>query len=125
GVESACMVKPRRPVDIYVRVSRKGSREFFNAPEDQEREARAFAEREGIPLTGVVLQDIDKSGGTLERPALSEARQRVEDGRSGGIVVAYLSRLSRETAQGLDLLREITADGGAVYAPNLPDHTTA
>ena len=119
------MVKPRRPVDIYVRVSRKGARENLIAPEDQEREARRFAEAEGIRLSGVVLEDIDKSGGTLERPGLREARSRVEEGASGGIIVAYLSRLSRETRQGLALLEEITAAGGAVYAPNLPDYTTA
>jgi hypothetical protein len=41
------------------------------------------------------------------------------------VIVAYMSRLSRETRQGLALLEEITAAGGAVYAPNLPDYTTA
>jgi DNA invertase Pin-like site-specific DNA recombinase len=119
------MVKPRRPVDIYVRVSRRGGRENFIAAKDQEAIARKFAESEGIPLTEVVLQDIDHPGGTLDRPGLNEARGRVEAGQSGGVIVAYMSRLSRETRQGLALLEEITAAGGAVYAPNLPDYTTA
>src|SRR5690349_75883 len=103
------MVKPRHPVDVYVRVSRRGARENFIAPDEQEREARRFAETEGIRLSGRVLQDIDQSGGTLDRPALIEARKRVENGESGGIIVAYLSRLTRETRQGLALLDEITA----------------
>ena len=39
--------------------------------------------------------------------------------------MAYLSRATRDTAQGLTLLDEITSAGGAVYAPNLPDYTNA
>src|SRR5262245_56273764 len=112
------------PVDIYVRVSRVAGREHLTSPEYQEREARAFARSRGLKI-GRVLTDIDRSGGTMERPALKEARQRVKDRRSGGIVAAYLSRASRDTRQGLDLLDEITRAGGAVYAPNLPDYTTA
>src|SRR5262245_1975702 len=115
-----------RPVDIYVRVSRKGARvdERFHSPADQERDARAFAERRGLRVAEVIT-DIDKSGGTLERPGLQEALARVQAGQSGGIVVAYLSRLTRETSQGLGLLEDIRETGGEVYAPNLSDHTTA
>lgn len=51
--------------------------------------------------------------------------RRVESGQSGGVVVAYLSRLSRDTFQGLALLEQVRAAGGHVYAPNLPDYTTA
>jgi DNA invertase Pin-like site-specific DNA recombinase/ribosomal protein L34E len=118
------VVKPKLPIDIYVRVSRKGAREHLISPEDQEREARAFAHSHGIAV-GEVLRDIDHSGGTLDRPSLQEALRRVESRESGGIVVAYLSRASRDTQQGLDLLDRITAAGGAVFAPNLPDYTTA
>src|SRR5215211_4385573 len=97
------MVKPTLPVDIYVRVSRLGSREHLTSPGDQEREARAFALAQGLTV-GEVLTDLDHSGGTLDRPGLTEALARVEERRSGGIVVAYLSRASRDTRQGLDLL---------------------
>jgi site-specific DNA recombinase len=41
------------------------------------------------------------------------------------LIVAYLSRASRDTRQGLDFLDQVTRAGGAVYAPNLPDYTTA
>jgi DNA invertase Pin-like site-specific DNA recombinase len=115
---------PALPVDIYVRVSRVGKRENLTSPEDQERDARAFAAGHGLEV-GKVIRDIDQSGGKLERPGLSEARARIAAGRSGGIVVAYLSRATRDTAQGLTLLDEITRAGGAVYAPNLPDYTNA
>lgn len=112
------------PVDLYVRVSRVGGRENMISPEEQERDARAFAERRGLKVAEV-FTDLDRSGGTLKRPELQKALARVRAGASAGIVVAYLSRLSRETSQGLGLLEEIREAGGDVYAPNLSDHTTA
>lgn len=112
------------PVDVYVRVSRVGGREHMISPEEQERDARAFAERRGLRV-GQVFTDLDRSGGTLERPELQKALARVEAGQSGGIVVAYLSRLTRETSQGLGLLEAVREAGGEVYAPNLSDHTSA
>lgn len=118
------MVKPTKPVDVYVRVSRVGGREHLMSPEEQERDARNFASSHGLAV-GKVLTDLDKSGGTLARPGLQEALERVERKVSGGIVVAYLSRASRDTRQGLDLLDAITRTGGVVFAPNLPDYTTA
>jgi site-specific DNA recombinase len=117
------MVTPTLPVDIYTRSSRAG--EGSTSLEQQEQEARAFARTHGLTI-GRVLHDRTKSSSaTLRRPVLEEARRRVRAGESGGIVVAYLSRASRDTRQGLELLETITRDGGAVYAPNLPDYTTA
>jgi DNA invertase Pin-like site-specific DNA recombinase len=115
---------PALPVDIYVRVSRVGKRGHLTSPEDQERDARALATSHGLKI-GEVIRDLDQSGGKLERPGLNQARERIHAGKSGGIVVAYLSRATRETAQGLALLDEIGKAGGAVYAPNLPDYTNA
>ena len=112
------------PVDVYVRVSRVGGREHMISPEEQERDARAFAERRGLTVADVI-PDIDKSGGTLARPGLQKALARVRAGKSGGIVVAYLSRLTRETSQAAALIDEEPQAGGEVYAPNLSDHTTA
>jgi site-specific DNA recombinase len=112
------------PVDIYCRVSSVGGREHLISPEEQERDARAFASRRGLTVAEVIV-DLDASGGTLDRPGLQRALARVKAGQSGGIVVAYLSRLSRETSQGLALLESVRAMGGDVYAPNLSDHTTA
>ena len=52
------------PVDVYVRVSRVGGREHMISPEEQERDARAFAVRRGLNVAEVI-SDIDRSGGTL------------------------------------------------------------
>lgn len=117
-------MNPALPTDIYVRVSREGSREHVTAYDDQEREARALASKQGLTI-GRVLVDKDASGGTLNRPGLQEALARVRERLSNGIIVAYLSRASRDTRQGLQLLEEIRQAGGQVYAPNLPDYTTA
>ncbi len=110
-------------VDVYCRVSRVGDREHLSSPEDQEREARAFARARGLTV-GEVVCDLNESGSTLDRPGFAKVLGRIERGESAGVVVAYLSRASRDTAQGLGLLERITALGGAVYAPNLPDYTT-
>ena len=72
-----------------------------------------------------VFRDIDHSGGTLDRPGLQSVLDRVEKRVTSGVVVAYLSRLTRDTTQGLDLLNRVQAAGGTVFAPNLPDYTTA
>ena len=118
------MVKPKLPVDIYTRVSRQNGREHMRSPEDQEQDARHFARGNRL-VVGEVFCDVDHSGGTLDRPGLQKCLRRVESGLSGGVVVSYLSRASRDTVQGLQLLDRITAVGGAVFAPNLPDYTTA
>src|SRR5215211_6958641 len=111
------------PVDIYTRSSRAG--EGSSSHEQQEREARAFAQSQGLTIGRVLRDETKSSSATLDRPVLQEALRRVRAAESGGVVVAYLSRASRDTRQGLELLETIGRAGGAVYAPNLPDYTTA
>lgn len=112
-----------KPVDIYTRASRAG--DGSTTHEDQERQARDFARSHGLTIGRVLKDGTKSSSGTLERPVLQEALRRVRAGESSGVVVAYLSRASRDTRQGLELLETISHAGGAVYAPNLPDYTTA
>jgi site-specific DNA recombinase len=112
-----------KPVDVYVRVSRVGTREHLTSPEEQERDARRFAESRGLTI-GEVFTDLNESGGTLERPGFAKVLRRIERGESAGVVVAYLSRASRDTVQGLELLSRISSLGAELYAPNLPDYTT-
>jgi site-specific DNA recombinase len=110
------------PFDIYTRASRAG--EGSTTHEAQEREARDFARGKALTV-GRVLKDPSKSSSaTLDRPTLQEALRRIRSGESGGIIVAYLSRASRDTRQGLDLLDAVRHASGEVYAPNLPDYTT-
>src|SRR5437868_4167138 len=107
-----------KPIDVYIRVSRVGKRDRrkLRSPADQRRDAEAFAKSRGLKLSGVIHEDIDVSAGDLDRPGLQEALKRVRAGESGGIVAAYLSRASRDTRSGLELLEDITKAGGAVFA---------
>jgi DNA invertase Pin-like site-specific DNA recombinase len=118
--------KPTKPVDVYVRVSRVGKRKgnSFISPDEQEQKARRLAADREVAV-GKVLTDLDQSGGTLDRPGLQEALARVRAGTSGGIVVGWLDRLSRDT-EGSRLLRDIAEAGGVVYADDIqPDLQTA
>ena len=115
------------PVDVYVRVSRKGPRqdERFHSPEEQEQLARGYAKQRGLKVGVVLPPDIDKSGGTVERDGLRRALERVRAGESQGIVVAWLDRFSRDAAQAYDLLREFESAGGRVYAPEAPEDVSS
>src|SRR5262245_48828499 len=117
------VVKPSKPVDLYVRVSRVGGRENLISPEEQQRRARELAREKGLRL-GYVLTDLDESGGKLDRPGLQEALRRVESGESGGIIVAWLDRLSRDSEQAHGLVRRIAEAGGRIYAPDAPSDWT-
>jgi DNA invertase Pin-like site-specific DNA recombinase len=120
------MVKPTLPIDIYVRVSRVGKRgEKLISPDEQERRARAHARQHSLRVGKVLPPDLDESGGKLDRPGLNEALERVESGESGGIIVAWLDRLSRDSEHAHGLVRRITEAGGVIYAPDAPtDWTT-
>jgi DNA invertase Pin-like site-specific DNA recombinase len=113
------MVPAGRPLDIYVRVSRIGGREHLISPEEQERRARSLAKERGLHV-GKVLRDLDESGGKWDRPGLQEALSRVESGASGGVIVAWLDRLSRDSEHALRLVRSIHDAGGTIYAPDAP-----
>lgn len=120
------MVKPTLPIDIYLRVSRVGNRsEKLISPDEQERRARAHAAQLGLQVGAVLPADLDESGGKLDRPGLNEALRRVEAGESGGIIVAWLDRLSRDSEHAHALVRRITDAGGRIYAPDAPNDWTS
>lgn len=113
-----------QPVDIYIRISRVGGREHLISPDEQEARARAEAKTRGL-IVGEVVTDLDESGGKWDRPGLQRALERVKDGKSGGLIVAWLDRLSRDSEHAHRLVREIDEAGGAIYAPDAPaDWTT-
>lgn len=111
-------MSPKRvsaPLDIYVRVSdvRGRSGESFISPADQEERCRALAKARGYE-TGKAFTDLDVSGGKMSRPQLDKAIARIEDGTSGGIIVAKLDRFARTLVGGLQTLEKITDLGGVV-----------
>jgi site-specific DNA recombinase len=111
-------------VDIYVRVSRVAGREHLISPDEQERRGRGLAAQRGLDV-GEVITDLDESGGKWERPGLQRALERVRAKQSGGLIVAWLDRLSRDSEHAHRLVREIAEAGGAIYAPDAPADWTS
>lgn len=116
--------RPGLPVDLYVRVSRVGKREHLISPQEQELRGRGLAATKGLVCGDEVFVDLDESGGKWDRPGLQTILERVRNRQSGGIIVAWLDRLSRDSEHAQRLLREIQAEGGRVYAPDAPDDMT-
>jgi DNA invertase Pin-like site-specific DNA recombinase len=102
-------------MDGSVRVSRKGSREdaSFYSPGEQAQQIAAWATANGVTL-GEIFEDIDWSGGTMQRPGFLTARKRIRERESVGLIVARLDRFGRDTEGMLEVEREIRAAGGVL-----------
>jgi DNA invertase Pin-like site-specific DNA recombinase len=107
--------KVAKPLDIYVRVSdvRGRAGDSFISPDEQERRCRAAIVSRGLEV-GETFRELDVSGKSMERPELAKACKRIEDGTSGGIVVARIDRFGRTVARALDAIEEIDKAGGVV-----------
>jgi site-specific DNA recombinase len=115
-----------KPLDAYVRISRVAGRagESFISPDVQLERIQAFAKARGITL-GAVFTDLDQSGGKMKRPQLEKALGRIEQGASGGVIVARLDRLARTLVGGLLTIEEIQkAEGVVLSADGDLDTTT-
>jgi len=89
----------------------------YHADEDQLADIRRYvAGLHGKPDIAFMAPELDVSGGLpiAERPALREAIEGVEAGRYSGIVVAYLSRLTRSRS-GIEIWDRVEAVGGHVH----------
>lgn len=100
----------------YLRVSRVGDRaERLISPELQTERIQAYARVRGLDVE-ILPPELDVSGGTVERPVLSEAITRIEAGAEG-IIVAQLDRLSRlSLADVHKVIERIESLGGKVIA---------
>lgn len=116
--------RAEKSIDIYIRVSRVGGREHLISPDEQERRGRDHLASLGLSV-GKMLVDLDESGGKWDRPGLQEGLERVRSGQSGGLVVAWLDRLSRDSEHAHRLVREIAEAGGRMYAPDAPADWTS
>lgn len=106
-----------RPWAGYVRVSRVGTRagESFRSPTDQTAEIQAWASRRGEHVE-MLPPELDASGGTMSRPVLEQALAGIEAGRYRGLVVAYLSRASRNARHLLEMWDRIQVAGGELHS---------
>lgn len=97
-------------MDGYIRVSRVGGREgdSYISPSVQRDAIQRWADYKGIDIDAWHM-DEDWSGGTQDRPALTEAVKRSLAGATGGIVCWKIDRFSRTTEGGLRDLRRLEA----------------
>src|SRR5881227_1597799 len=105
--------KITKPLDIYVRVSDVKGREgdSFISPKEQADRCRSAAAARGLQI-GEVFEELNVSGGKMDRPALNEALERIREGTSGGIIVARIDRFGRTVVGALNVIEEISVAGG-------------
>jgi DNA invertase Pin-like site-specific DNA recombinase len=117
---SKTSIKPSR-MDQYVRVSRVAGREgeSFISSDVQREQGEAWANLRGVEVP-MIHEDLDQSGGKLDRPGLNALLARIRAGETDGVIVSKLDRLSRlGVADALRLVEEITDAGGSIAAVDL------
>jgi DNA invertase Pin-like site-specific DNA recombinase len=98
-------------LDAIIRVSKVGYRDTsLQSDAEQLRAIRAYCDANGIEL-GQVHVEKDVSGKTTNRKALKAAKARALEGETDGIIAAYLSRFSRNTKEGLELVSDLLDNG--------------
>jgi DNA invertase Pin-like site-specific DNA recombinase len=95
-------------LDAYVRVSQVRGRggDSFISPTVQRERIAAWAAAHGHRI-GKVFEELDVSGGTVDRPKLNEVMRRIEAGETGGVVVFKLDRFGRTLIDSLALIERI------------------
>ncbi len=109
-----------KTADGYVRVSRVAGRsgESFISPSEQRAAIEAWAKGTGTEIVEW-HEDLDYSGGTLDRPGFQAALDRCRAGLTGGVVAAKLDRLTRSVVGLGTLLGEAREHGYNVVALDL------
>jgi site-specific DNA recombinase len=104
-------------VDAYIRVSRVAGRkgESFISLDEQRRAIEAYAAAHKIEIADW-HQDLDQSGGTLDRPEFQIALDRCRTGQTGGLIAAKLDRITRSTVGLGTLIDEARAGGWNLIA---------
>jgi DNA invertase Pin-like site-specific DNA recombinase len=96
----------------YIRVSKVGSREgdSFQSPTQQRKAIDAIVSLTAGARIVAEFEDLDESGGTMDRPGVMQAIAMVENGQADGIVCAYLDRWARNM-EALQMIERWTKDG--------------
>jgi site-specific DNA recombinase len=104
-------------LDGYIRVSQTGGRfgHSFISPIVQREQIQAWAATHGRAI-GEIFEELDESGGRGDRPLLLRAIERIESGRSEGLVVAKLDRFGRSVRHGIAAIERIRAAKGTVVS---------
>jgi site-specific DNA recombinase len=119
-------VSPTKParMDGYIRVSRVGTRdtesESYITEAVQREKIETWAKLRGVEIAAWHV-DRDQSGAKLTRPGFDKCMARIAAGKTEGVVVAQIDRLSRaDVADALMIVRKIMDEhGGTVAAVDL------
>src|SRR3954469_9557757 len=106
-----------RVMDGYIRVSQVAGRsgDSFQSPTQQRESIEAWAKANGVRI-GAWHEDLDKSGGTMDRPGMNAALGRIGEGKSSGLVVGRLDRFARTLIGGLTTIEELHNKGARVVS---------
>jgi DNA invertase Pin-like site-specific DNA recombinase len=109
-----------KTADAYIRVSKVGGRsgESFISPAEQRAAIEAWSKATGTTILEW-HEDLDESGGTLDRPGFQAALERCRTGVTGGIAAAKLDRLTRSVQAVGALIEEARAGGWNLVALDL------
>jgi DNA invertase Pin-like site-specific DNA recombinase len=111
----------------YIRVSKVGGREgdSFQSPGQQRKAIEAIVALTPGAHVVAEFEDLDESGGSMDRPGVRRAIEMVESGHADGIVCAYLDRWAR-TVEALEMIEAWAAQGKAfISARERFDATTS
>jgi site-specific DNA recombinase len=104
-------------LDGYIRVSRVGGRsgESFISPEVQREQIARYADSHGHEVVAW-HEDLDQSGGTINRPGFQAVLGRIERGDTDGIIVPKLDRFGRSVPRIYEALERIQSAGGCLLS---------
>src|SRR4051794_25315701 len=104
-------------MDGYIRVSQVAGRagERFQSPGQQRTAITGWAKAHGVKIAAW-HEDLDRSGGTMDRPGMNHVRRRVAAGETDGVIVARLDRFARTVIGGLTTIRDLHEQGASVVS---------
>lgn len=111
------MSQPNLKVIGYTRVSTDDQAEKGFSLIDQPAKIRAYADHRGLDLVEVI-EDAGECSKTLDRPGLQRVLAMLRAREAGGVVVAYLDRLSRHLGDMVTLVESyfLEADGFRLHS---------
>lgn len=117
-----------KTLDVYIRVSQVRGREgqSFQSPMEQQKASLRALKEKGWKCGEVNTKDLDKSGGTANRPGFQRLLNRIKTKQVDGVVVIRADRFARSVVVGAECIEAIQGAGGIfLSATENIDYTSA
>src|SRR5215216_6603862 len=104
------MVEQNSRAVSYGRVSHVGRRrgDSFMSPRQQREAIEDWAQKNGVEIVAH-FEDLDVSGGTIDRPQFKQALALIESGEASILVTAKLDRFARNLARAYEAIERLEA----------------